>query len=117
VLLAELQAAIKLGVPALLARADISSRGPLDGLVEAGLVSVGSRRRDRPPEVEIAAVKLPDAPLEDLLERCARAPRRREILEWLSEQGRPALVSEVCGAVGCSPATSPAVARIVCGSV
>ncbi len=104
-LLAELQTANKLRVPTLLARAQIASRGPLDALVEARLVSVGSKRRDRPPEAEVAAVKLPDIPIEDLLERCARAPRRREVLEWLSEQGRPALVAEVCGEVGCSPAT------------
>ncbi|MCG6948543.1 MAG: primosomal protein N' [Acidobacteria bacterium] len=103
--LSVLQSTAKIGVPALLARAGAVSRGPLDALVEAGLATVRSSRRDRSPEAEVTAVKLPDTPIEELLERCSRAPRRREILEWLAEQGRPALASEVCGAVGCSPST------------
>ncbi len=103
--LSVLQSTTKIGVPALLARAGAVSRGPLDALVEAGLATVRSSRRDRSPEAEVTAVKLPDTPVEELLERCSRAPRRREILEWLAEQGRPALASEVCGAVGCSPST------------
>jgi len=103
--LSELQAATKLRVPTLLARAGATGRGPLDALVEAGLATVSSSRRDRSPEAEVAAVKLPDVPIEQLLEQCKRAPRRREILEWLSEQGRPALVAEVCAEVGCSPST------------
>lgn len=103
--LAELQAAGALGVPALLGRAGAAGRKPLDALVEAGLATVGTRRRDRAPEAEVAAVRLPTAPLAELLARCGRAVRRREVLEWLAEQGRPALVAEVCASVGCSPAT------------
>jgi len=103
--LAELQSATRLGVPALLGRAGVRSRSPLDALVAAGFASLSRRRRDRAPEAEVTAVQLPDIPIEELLERCRRAPRRREILEWLSEQGRPALAAEVCAEVGCSPAT------------
>jgi primosomal protein N' (replication factor Y) len=109
--LAVLQETSKLGVPALLARAGVASRAPLDALVEGGLATVGARRRDRAPEAEVAGVKLPAAPIEELLERCARAPRRREVLQWLSEQGRPALVAEVCAEVGCSPSTLRAMDR------
>ena len=103
--LSELQAATKLRVPTLLARAGATGRGPLDALVESGFATISTSRRDRSPEAEVAAVKLPDAPIEQLLERCQRAPRRREVLEWLAEQGRPALVAEVCAEVGCSPST------------
>ena len=103
--LRELQSAPKMRVPTLLVRAGVASRGPLDALVADGLAKTSSRRRDRSPEVEVAAVKLPEAPIEELLEQCRRAPRRREVLEWLSEQGRPALVAEVCAAVGCSAST------------
>jgi primosomal protein N' (replication factor Y) len=103
--LMELQSTPKVRVPTLLVRAGVASRGPLDALVEDGLAKTSSRRRDRSPEVEVAAVKLPETPIEELLEQCQRAPRRREVLEWLSEQGRPALVAEVCTAVGCSAST------------
>jgi primosomal protein N' (replication factor Y) len=120
--LSELQKTTKLRVPTLLARAGASSRGPLDALVESGLASVASRRRDRSPEAEVAAIRLPEVPLERLLaevaairlpevplerllDQCTRAPRRRQVLEWLAEQGRPALVSEVCEETGCSPST------------
>jgi primosomal protein N' (replication factor Y) len=104
-LLTELQGTGKLGVPALLARVGVRGRGPLDALVEAGLATVGSKRRDRPPEAEVTAVRLADRPVEDLLEACRRAPRRREVVEWLSEQGRPALAAEVMAAVKCSSST------------
>jgi primosomal protein N' (replication factor Y) len=103
--LRELQSTTKIRVPTLLARAGVVSRGPLDALVADGFAKISSRRRDRAPEAEVAAVKLPDTPIEELLERCQRAPRRRQVLEWLSEQGRPALVAEVCAAVGCSGST------------
>jgi primosomal protein N' (replication factor Y) len=103
--LSELQAAPKLRLPTLFARAGVAGRGPLDALVEAGLATVSVRRRDRSPEAEVAAIWLPEIPVEQLLEKCQRAPRRREVLEWLAEQGRPALVSEVCEEVGCSPST------------
>ncbi len=108
--LSELQEAGRLGVATLLARAGAASRSPLDALVAAGLVAVHRRRRDHTVEAEVTAVKLPATPVEELLERCRRAPRRREVLEWLAEQGRPALASEVCSEVGCSPATLRAMA-------
>ncbi len=103
--LVELQSATKLLVPTLLGRAGVAGRGTLDALVGAGLVTISSRRRDRSPEAEVSAVRLPATPIEELLERCPRAPKRRQVLEWLAEQGRPALASEVCAEVGCSPAT------------
>ncbi len=104
-ILSELQASTKVGVPALLSRTGVKGRGPLDALIHEGLASVGRLRRDRAPEAEVTAVRLVDEEVESLLERCRRAPRRREVIEWLSEQGRPALASEVCAAVGCSPST------------
>jgi primosomal protein N' (replication factor Y) len=104
-ILAELQASTKLRVPTLLSRAGVAGRSPLDALVEAGLASVSRRRRDRSPEAEVAAVQLPEIPIDELLEKCSRAPRRREVLEWMAEQGRPALAAEVCTEVGCSPST------------
>jgi primosomal protein N' (replication factor Y) len=103
--LSELQKTTKLRVPTLLARAGATGRSPLDALVDSGFASVASRRRDRSPESEVAAIRLPEVPLEQLLEQCSRAPRRRQVLEWLAEQGRPALVSEVCEETGCSPST------------
>ncbi len=103
--LAALQAATKLRVPTLLARAKATGRGPLDALIADGLATIGRQRRDRAREPEVAAVRLPKTPIEDLLESCRRAPRRRQVLEWLVEQGRPALVAEVCSEVGCSPST------------
>ena len=109
-LLAELQTTTKIGVPALLARAGAQGRAPLDALVSSGLAVIKSRRRDRAPEAEVAAVKLPDRSIEELLFECKRAPRRREILEWLAEQGRPALASEVCAEIGCSSSTLRAMA-------
>ena len=39
------------------------------------------------------------------LEECKRAPRQREVIEWLADQGRPALLSEVVSEVGCSSST------------
>jgi primosomal protein N' (replication factor Y) len=110
--LRELQSTTKIRVPTLLARAGVAGRAPLDALVADGLAKVSSRRRDRSPEAEVAAVQLPDVPIEELLEQCRRAPRRREVLEWLSEQGRPALVAEVCAAVGCSVSTLRAMDKV-----
>jgi primosomal protein N' (replication factor Y) len=103
--LRELQSTPKVRVPTLLVRAGVAGRGPLDALVADGFAKTSSRRRDRSPDLEVAAVKLPEIPIEELLDQCRRAPRRREVLEWLSEQGRPALVAEVCAAVGCSAST------------
>ncbi len=87
----------------LLARAGAASREPLDALVEAGLVRIRRRRRDRPPQVEVPAVRLPRRPLEELLEACSRAPRRRQVLRHLAASGGPLLVSQLCTEVGCGP--------------
>ncbi len=92
----------RLRIPALLARAGAASRAPLDALVEAGLVRIRRRRRDRAPQVDVTAVRLPDRPLAELLERAGRAPRQREVIRWLAEQGRPVLLDELLDAVGCS---------------
>jgi primosomal protein N' (replication factor Y) len=104
-LLTALQASPRTPVPSLLARAGAKSRSPLEALASAGLVQLKRRRRDRAPRVEVAAVQLASRPLDELLQECQRAPRQREVLEWLAEQGRPALMSEVRAAIGCSPAT------------
>ena len=104
-LLAVLQERQRVKVPALLAAAGLAGRAPVEELVEAGWIRLSRRRRDRPPQIEVAAVMLPDEPLEALLERCARAPRQRQVLEWLATEGRPALASEVAAATGASPAT------------
>jgi primosomal protein N' (replication factor Y) len=103
-LLTALQATTRARVTALLTRVGASSRAPLEALVEDGLARLSRRRRDRPPRTEVAAVMLPERPLDELLEACGRAPRQRQVVQWLAEQGRPALLSEVCTAVGCSPA-------------
>ena len=41
----------------LLARAGARTRNPLDALVASRLAAVSRRRRDRPPEAEVAAVR------------------------------------------------------------
>jgi primosomal protein N' (replication factor Y) len=92
-------------VPALLAKAGCRDRRPLDELVRLGLVELRRQRRDRPPPSEVTAVQIADRPLDTLLEECRRAPRQREVLQWLADAGRPALVAELRAAVGCSPAT------------
>jgi primosomal protein N' (replication factor Y) (superfamily II helicase) len=104
-LLAVLQERQRVKVPALLAAAGLAGRAPVEELVEAGWIRLSRRRRDRAPQIEVAAVMLPDESLEALLERCARAPRQRQVLEWLATEGRPALASEVAAATGASPAT------------
>jgi primosomal protein N' len=86
-LLAVLQASPRTPVPTLLARAGAKSRSPLEALASAGLVRLQRRRRDRAPRVEVAAVQLPSRPLDELLQECHRAPRQREVLEWLAEIG------------------------------
>jgi primosomal protein N' (replication factor Y) len=92
-------------VPALLAKAGCRDRRPLDELVGLGLVDLRRQRRDRPPATEVTAVQITDRPLAELLEDCRRAPRQREVLQWLADTGRPALLTELRAAVGCSPAT------------
>ncbi len=95
---------------ALLAAAGTRSRAPLERLVARRLVRVRSRRRDRAPRIEVAAVRLADRPLDQLEARVGRAPRQRDVLHWLAEQGRPALEREVIAATGCSPAVIRALA-------
>ncbi|MBP1620833.1 MAG: primosomal protein, partial [Acidobacteria bacterium] len=97
-------------VPALLGKAGCRDRRALDELVRLGLVEVRERRRDRPPPTEVTAVRIADRPLDELLAECRRAPRQREILQWLADAGRPALESELRAAVGCSHATLRALA-------
>jgi len=109
--LRELTAAGRLRIPALLARAGAASRAPLDALVTAGLVRIRRRRRDRAPRVDVTAVRLAGRPLEALLELAGRAPRQREVVRWLAEQGRPVLLDELLEAVGCSRAVVTALVR------
>ena len=104
-ILEALQAAPKLKVPTLLSRTGLTGRTALDAAVEAGWVRISRRRRDRAPRVDVTAVQLADGPVEALLERCGRAPRQRQVLEWLAAEARPALSSEVTAATGCSAAT------------
>ncbi len=109
-LLSLLQERGRLPVATLLARVAGAGRGSLEALVDAGLVRLNRQRRDRPPQVEVAAVQLADAPLDRLLEECARAPRQLEVLRWLAEVGRPALAREVTAATGASASTLRAMA-------
>jgi len=102
-ILRELQERGRARTAFLLAHAGAASREPLKALIDAGLVRLRRRRRDRPPRVEVAAVRLPARPLEELLEACKRAPRQREILERLATAPGPMLVTELCAAVGCTP--------------
>ncbi len=100
-----LRGAPRLPVATALARAGARTSQPVDALVEAGLARIRRRRRDRAPRVEVAAVQLGRRPVEQLLEEVRRAPKQGAVIEWLLDQGRPALVSEVCAAVGCSSST------------
>ena len=93
----------KMPVAGLLARAGARTRTALDALEHAGLVRISRSRRDRPPRSEVGAIALVPEPIETLLERCGRAPRQLEVLNWLAAHGGPALESEVCTSVGCTP--------------
>jgi len=110
-ILAVLQATPRLKVPTLLGRAGLAGRGPLDATVASGWVHLRSRRRDRPPQIEVMAVQLAPEPLDELLEKCHRAPRQRQVLEWLAAEARPALASEVSRETGCSSATLRTMAK------
>jgi primosomal protein N' (replication factor Y) len=110
-LLEILQGSPRTGVPSLLARAGAKSRSPLDALAAAGLVRLQQRRRDRAPRVEVTGLQLARRPLDELLHECRRAPRQREVIEWLASLGRPALLSEARAAIGCSPSTIRALAE------
>ncbi len=109
--LAALTRSTRRRLPTLLAEAGAASRAPVEALAEAGLVRLRRRRRDRPPQAEVAAVALADVPVEELVERAGRARGQRAVVEWLAEQGRPALVAEVCAGAGCSPSTVRAAAE------
>ncbi len=100
-----LQQEMKLKLTALLARTGTQTATPIAALEKIGLVRIKRRRRDRAPQTEVSAVSLSDQPLEDLLARCSRSPKGRLVIEWLAQEGRPALISEVCAEVGCSTAT------------
>lgn len=88
--------------PALLSRVGASTRAPLDALIQEGLVQLRRRRRDRPPQLEVSAVRLSDRPREDLLAFCGRAPRQRQVVEHLLDLGHPVLLRDLLDAVGCS---------------
>jgi len=49
--------------------------------------------------------------LDELLAECSRSPKQRQALQWLAERGRPALLSEVCEEIGCSPGVVRALIR------
>ncbi len=89
-------------VPSLLVKAGCSTRVPLERLVDDGLVTIRRRRRDRPPNVEVAAIRLADRPHDELQTLCARSPRQREVLELLHTEGPAVLVRDVLERVGCS---------------
>jgi primosomal protein N' (replication factor Y) len=52
---------------------------------------------------EVGAVTLAPGRPEELLERCGKAPRQREVVAYLAQSGAAALEAEVCAAVGCGP--------------
>jgi len=89
----------------LLAATGAHGRRTLDLLTDRGWIAIRRRRRDRAPRTDVTALRLPETSLDELFEACRRAPRQREVLQWLSDLGRPALASEVRSAVGCSAAT------------
>jgi len=102
-MLRELQRRGRVRTTALLAHSGASSREPLNALAGLGLVRFRRRRRDRPPRVEVAAVRLPKRSLDDLLKACVRAPRQRAVLVHLAAAPGPMFVTELCAEVGCTP--------------
>ncbi len=103
--------AAKMRIPALLAKVGATSRAPLNALADAGLVQIRRRRRDRPPQVDVTAVRLTDRSLDDLLSLAGRARRQREVILCLAEQGGPALQREILASVGCSSAVLSALLK------
>ncbi len=95
----------RMRISTLLARTGSRDRRAVDTLEADGLIRFRRRRRDRPPATEVTAVQLSETPIDELLDTCSRAPRQREVLEWLAARGGPALAAEVRAAVGCSAAT------------
>ena len=92
-------------LPTLLAATGSRGRQTLESLTHKGWLAIRRRRRDRAPRTDVTALSLPETPLDELFEACRRAPRQREVIQWISDLGRPALASEVRSAVGCSAAT------------
>ncbi len=95
----------------LLAQAGAASRVPLETLEAAGLIRLRRRRRDRPPRVEVKAVRLAERPLDELLAECARAPRQRRVLELLDARGGLAVQRELAAEAGCTTAVITAMVR------
>ncbi len=98
-------------VPSLLLHAGSATRAPLEALTADGLITIRRRRRDTPPKIEVAAVRLADRPHEELVTLCARSPRQREVLELLEERGPALLVRDVLENVGCSSSVIRAMIR------
>lgn len=110
-MLAQLAEHGRMRVSTLMASTGSRDRRALEALADDGLIRFRRRRRDRPPTTEVTALQLPDTPIDELLEGCSRAPRQRQVLEWMASLGRPALASEVRAAVGCSTTTIRALQR------
>jgi primosomal protein N' (replication factor Y) len=87
------------------------NRRTVAALEHAGLLKVVRRRRDRPPQREVPALRLAQPPSEELQQRLGRAPRRLDVVDWIAEQGRPVRQAEVLNAVGCSPGVINALVR------
>lgn len=75
----------------------------VDRLVNDGRLASGDRRRATGARYR-TAVELPPGDLEEQMEACGRSPQGRAVVELLHTLGRPALVSEITDAVGCSDA-------------
>jgi primosomal protein N' (replication factor Y) (superfamily II helicase) len=74
----------------------------LEGLAAAGRVATGERSRRGTRY--LPAVELPRGDLEEQRRACGRSLPGRAVVDYLAALGRPARVSEVTAAVGCSPA-------------
>ncbi|MCP4896698.1 MAG: primosomal protein N' [bacterium] len=99
-------------MPTLLSRLRTTSRTVVRDLQDLGAVRLKSRRRDRAPQVEVAAVRLRGTlEPEELLAQCSRAPKQQVVIEWLLQVARPALVQDVCSATGTSPSVIAALAK------
>ena len=130
-LLEALRAAGRLRLATLLARAGATGRSGVDALAAAGLAELLTVRRDRAPRVEVAAVRLAERPLEELLAACGRAPARRRATRLAGRAGaagaaeraprrQPAAPPEWStpwsGRGSCSASTRPAPGRGAGGS-
>lgn len=82
----------------------------IDRLKADGRLASGGDRRRSSGVRYLSAVELPAGDLEAQLEACGRSPEGRAVVELLAALGRPALVSEVTDAVGC---TDSVVRRLV----